>query len=286
MKATFVVLAALVCAVICSAKVRDDNPKGQCGNGVNWELSEATGTLTISGSGSMYDLDGSSAPWMSYIDEIKKVVIEDGVKTIGNNVFNTPYGLKASPFTLEVKGVLKNIGTKAFYNSNISDSTTIKLDGEIGESAFENCKSLNYAWFSGSISKVGKNAFSGSGLVVASVPDGVVSVSEEAYYNCRKLKKALIPATVKSIGDNAFSGCSALKLVYYAGVNDLAEEERNIFVGDSFDYVLVTKNYKDYLFYGKETKVAQTDPAAGASNVVVNVFVVIAMLVFVLFAQW
>ena len=46
-----------------------------------------TGVLTISGEGAMEDYSVGGQPWYAYRVSIKKVVIEDGVTSIGNNAF-------------------------------------------------------------------------------------------------------------------------------------------------------------------------------------------------------
>lgn len=55
---------------------------------VTWSLDEATGTLTISGTGDMEDYDYYSVPWYSNRSDITNVIIENGVTSIGNNAFN------------------------------------------------------------------------------------------------------------------------------------------------------------------------------------------------------
>ena len=45
------------------------------------------GTLTISGTGDMPDYKQYNTPWFDDREKIKKVVIEDGVTSIGENAF-------------------------------------------------------------------------------------------------------------------------------------------------------------------------------------------------------
>lgn len=59
---------------------------GSCGNGVTWTLLE--GILTISGTGSMSDYSESNhQPWYSCRRSILTVIIEDGVRSIGDYAF-------------------------------------------------------------------------------------------------------------------------------------------------------------------------------------------------------
>lgn len=61
---------------------------GTCGDNVSYVYEEATGTLTISGTGAM-----TNCPWKSYMGNIKKVVLNDGVTSIGNGAFGKCSGL-------------------------------------------------------------------------------------------------------------------------------------------------------------------------------------------------
>ena len=53
---------------------------------IEWTLSD-DGTLTISGTGDMPNYSPAVAPWYSRREEIKKVVIKDGVTNVGEAAF-------------------------------------------------------------------------------------------------------------------------------------------------------------------------------------------------------
>ncbi|SDB52958.1 hypothetical protein SAMN02910263_02670, partial [Butyrivibrio sp. INlla16] len=60
----------------------DGSLSGTCGEGLTWTLEN--GTLTISGTGKMTDyVGGNHAPWYNDRNNINKVVICDGVTSIG-----------------------------------------------------------------------------------------------------------------------------------------------------------------------------------------------------------
>lgn len=66
------------------------NTQGTCGNNLSWNYE--AGVLTISGAGAMHDFgyegeNGTDVPWSKYKASIKKVLIEDGVTSIGNAAF-------------------------------------------------------------------------------------------------------------------------------------------------------------------------------------------------------
>ena len=67
-------------------------------NSVQWNFNSSTGTLTISGTGKMANLNNSTEtenisagagtyPWANLKDSITKIVIDDGVTSIGSKAF-------------------------------------------------------------------------------------------------------------------------------------------------------------------------------------------------------
>lgn len=60
---------------------------GTCGENLIWFLTE-DGALVISGKGEMENYSAGAAPWYSYIDSIIRIVIHDGVTSIGEYAFH------------------------------------------------------------------------------------------------------------------------------------------------------------------------------------------------------
>ena len=67
---------------------------GSCGENSTWQFDSATGTLTITGNGDMDDYLLEEKPWGDYIQNIEKVVIEDGVTSVGSSAFDNATELK------------------------------------------------------------------------------------------------------------------------------------------------------------------------------------------------
>ncbi len=115
---------------------------GTCGDSLTWTLAD-TGTLTISGTGEMYDFYYDNGvwtnPWMSYAGDIKKVLIKQGVTGIGEWAF----GYCRNLFSITLPESVTSIGDRAFYDCSSLISITL-LEGvtSIGDWAFYNCSTL------------------------------------------------------------------------------------------------------------------------------------------------
>ena len=129
---------------------------------LTWKL-DADGTLTISGTGAMKNYDYNDNPSPVYNNSnVKKVVIEDGVTSIGNSAFNECISLTSI---------------------TIPDSVT-----SIGTYAFSGCRSLTSITIPDSVTSIGAYAFqSCSNLTSITIPDSVTSIGSYAFYNCKNL---------------------------------------------------------------------------------------------------
>ena len=91
---------------------------GRVGDNLIWTLWE--GVLTISGEGEMRDFeDPYLVPWRSSTEYIKKVVIKEGVTSIGANAFCDLENIKKDdPDTADIAGSVETVGEHAFYDPN------------------------------------------------------------------------------------------------------------------------------------------------------------------------
>ena len=122
---------------------------------LTWTL-DADGTLNISGMGAMkdYGYDSNRNPVYKN-SNVKKVVIEDGVTSIGNYAFSGCLGLKS----ITIPDGITSIGSFAFYGCSL---TNIRIPGSvtsIGNCAIEDCMSLTSVTIPGSVSSIGEYAF-------------------------------------------------------------------------------------------------------------------------------
>ena len=191
--------------------------EGTCGaedgeSNITWGFDDASGTLTISGSGEMKDYDSSNTtPWYEHIDKIKSVTITSGVKSIGKYAFCSCSNLTSVTIP---EGVTK-IGDSAFEGCTSLQSVNIPENvTRIRYKTFKDCKSLTSVTIPDSVTFIGRSAFEGCRkLISASIPSSVTSTGDSIFKNCTSLELVNIPASVNVIWPATFLNCTSLKSV-------------------------------------------------------------------------
>jgi len=154
-----------------------------------------------------YDYDSNPSPVYKNSD-VKKVVIEDGVTSIGIRAFNACRNLT----NITIPDNVTSIGDFAFYYcENLTSVTIPNSVTSIGNSVFENCIALTNITIPDSITSIGDFAFRYcTSLTSIMIPDSVTSIGNAAFESCKGLTSITIPDSVTSIGNSAFFGCSNL----------------------------------------------------------------------------
>ena len=216
---------------------------GSCGKNATWELYK-DGTLYIKGTGAMQDYDWNynettkivttGAPWHdSHSASVKKLVVEDGITSIGNDAFSDCESLVSA----ELAEGITSIGDGAFTGCydlekiNIPNSVT-----SIGYDAFDSCWTLPSLELPSGLSKLESSAVSFTAIKELTVPhgvkvvdsylvayndnlttvtleEGVEEIWHRAFWGCEKLNNITIPRSVKKIEEEAFLECTSLKSV-------------------------------------------------------------------------
>ena len=173
--------------------------EGKCGDNATYRFSEATGTLTIEGSGPMIDGSWGKGKWVGrpdydkYVKKITTVVIKEGITTIGVGAFS---------------------GFKALTSIIIPNSVTI-----IKGSAFLGC-GLKVVDIPNSVKEIYNGAFSNcNNLKSVTLPAQIIRINSETFLGCDGLTSIHIPSSVRSIDEYAFGECSNLATVYIANKN-------------------------------------------------------------------
>ena len=221
---------------------------GKCGDNVTYTYNSSTGELVISGEGPMTDYYYNYDYSPFYNSNIKSVVIEDGVTTIGDNAF-----LDCKSLTIvTIPDSVTTIGDEAFYDCNNLTSITIGDSvTTIGYRAFYFCDSLTSVTIGDSVTTIGKEAFSwctsltsvivdadntayssdnlgvlfnkdksvliqypvGNENTSYAIPDSVTTIGKCAFLWCTSLTSVTFSDSVTTIGNYAFYYCSNLTSV-------------------------------------------------------------------------
>lgn len=116
---------------------------------------------------------------------VKRIVIPDGLKTVGASAFR---------------------GCENLTRINLPDTVET-----VGSHAFYNCKSLATASLSNQLKTLGAFAFYNCKVLGAvSLPEGLEAIGENAFFNCTALTSITVPDSVTSIGVSVFKGCENL----------------------------------------------------------------------------
>ena len=122
-----------------------------------WSFDEATGTLTLDGSGAMKEYTSAAeAPWYSYRDSIAHLVVKSGVTSLSSYAFVGCQNLA----DITLPDTLQTIGTMTFYGCDSLNNVTIPASVRtIGSYAFADALSLSRITFAGDAPEFGTGVF-------------------------------------------------------------------------------------------------------------------------------
>lgn len=186
------------------------------GDNITWNFDESTGTLTLSGSGEMYNLSpGEGAEWHAYYDKVKRIVINKGISSIGTNAF---YGLDQAE-SIDIPDSVKTIYPGALQGCESIKELNLPNGLEsIGENAFwlmTSCEKFSIEQPKSEIPFWTKDGvlFSNSTLLYypqskteASyvIPYGTQIIAGWSFTNLRYLTTVYIPETVVMTAGDSF----------------------------------------------------------------------------------
>ena len=181
MKHIYILLIALLMGLSANAE-----ESGTCGPDLRWHLTD-NAVLTISGKGKMYDYSyDNRAPWDNYNKRIiKRIIIGDGITTIGSSAFRNCFALNSVTIPNSVR--------------------------TIGEAAFEYCSALTSVTIPNSVTIIEWSTFKDcSALTSVTIPNSVTEIGGDAFSKCTNLQKVNIGNSVKTIGIAAFNNCTSI----------------------------------------------------------------------------
>lgn len=221
---------------------------------IDWQFDQNTGTLSIFGEGDMADYTPENpAPWSIYADSVRKVIVENGVSSIGTCAFDgcnnlseviilsentTIYGDDgAIPALAIVYGYSTNIGAQNYagqYERTFVEVDTCGVRGDnllwyltddgmlviFGTGDMENYTEDSPApWYS--VSETIENVV---------IKEGVEAIGDRAFVGCSYLAQIRIPASVISIGRSVAVGCKKLAIITVADGNLAYYSEGNCLI--------------------------------------------------------
>ncbi len=223
------VFCLTVGGISASAEIHSE----QCGDNAAWYYDDETGTLTIKGEGPMWDC-GEGRDFTPYDNDIKHIIIEEGITRLGDNVFRADwYEFNyvediSFPDSLEEIGAyacadidveefelpknLKIIDYRAFVGSRKEHWDIPASVTYIGRQAFyaSRMKSVNLPE---GLETIGEYAFDSTKLEYIEIPSGTIDIRKGAFYNCQKLKSIKLPEGLTSMGYGMFNYCIELESV-------------------------------------------------------------------------
>lgn len=208
-------------STLCLTVVFAVDYSGTCGNNILWSFDATTGILNIQGSGPMnsteYNTWSVNQPWKDHLESIKKVVISEGITTVGYRLFADCINLQevVLPSTLDT----------------------------IGVSTFSKCESLENINLPEQLLYIGGSAFLWSGLKTITIPV-LTKVSSGAFGGCEALETATVYG-IRQYYTYLFSNCPNLHTLYWHvknGGSDHSPIDQNpqisrIYFGDEVDTI-------------------------------------------------
>lgn len=178
---------------------KESGEKQQCGKTAYWEVKD--GTLTISGSGAVDNYDSAKQrPWNESSLEINKVVVEDGITSVGDFAF---YGM-----------------------TNLAEIVLADSVTSIGTYAFKNCSSLKEIILPKELTEIKESAFYGCAkLTSIAIPEKVKKIGDYAFSRCTALKAISFKGDAPEIAQYAFNKVTA-DVSYTAGNTTWTDENK------------------------------------------------------------
>ena len=231
-------MAVILFAINCRVDVyaADDPKSGQCGPNVTWRYNGEG--IVISGEGPMYDagtrVDWNRPPWLNayYCDNIRKLIIEEGVTYIGKNDFKELENLEE----IYIPSTLTGIGDRIFYG----DGSINKIVIAEGNKVYDNTPGLNAiidmnkkeivrgcsdSVIPDYVESIGDWAFTfAKGMDGFSIPEGITHIGSMAFFLAEGLNKIVVPDSVKSIGKGAFQSIKITSIVLPSGLTVIQDD--------------------------------------------------------------
>ena len=205
---------------------------GAQGDNLTWSLS-CDSVLTIRGTGAMANYSVNSdgqAPWAEHGLEIRDIVIEEGVRTIGAYAFynagSYTNGAYNNVRSVTIPNTVTKLQNNYFYQCPIQ-TVTLNSDSIVGQTTYSSNASLHKMFgaqvrqyiIGDSVKSIAGSVFynqSADSLKSILLPEGLTSIGSWAFGYLENLDSITLPSGLLSIGSDAFYG-SGLRAVTIPG---------------------------------------------------------------------
>lgn len=207
---------------------KDGRASTHCGENATWQYDSATATLTIGGSGAMYEYyDEERQPWASFREQVQYVVVGENITHIGWNAFSYMTGLK----------ILRCTGDMPTFSFNTT--VNVKVQGRYpdGNKTWDLTKPQNGSTNGGITWSVhqGYSGSCGGNTTWSFDPNtGVLTISGSGNMNKYEqwenpwrfyyydVKKIIVKGSVNLIADGSFDRCfNATEIIIENGVTSI-----------------------------------------------------------------
>ena len=172
-------------------------------------------TLDLSGTTGLEAISSTSNRKSVFIDcnKLEKVILPEGLTTIGSNAFSSCRSLTS----VVIPKTVKTIGAYAFANTGLKE---LVINGvtTIGENAFNACSSIYKVTMTG-VTTISNGAFYGCSSL-ANITIDAKNINYNAFGECASLTSVTFSKSVKTISYRAFYYCNALSSATYMDTNN------------------------------------------------------------------
>ncbi|MBQ6570078.1 MAG: leucine-rich repeat domain-containing protein, partial [Clostridia bacterium] len=203
---------------------------GTCGPNLTWTL-DNNGKLTVSGTGGMDEwLNNTSVPWYSYHDQIKTIVIGEGVTNIG---FGAIFAFSELT-SIKIPTTVSSIDKMSFAHSCRKLQTVTVTSGNpyyVSTNGilynkdktilvkYPAAKTATSFTVPSTVTTISNGAFDyAAALKSVTLPSGLKDIDSSAFQLCTGLSSITLPEGLEGVGSYTFDGTAITSIVFPASV--------------------------------------------------------------------
>ena len=213
---------------------------GECGaegDNLMWIL-YCDSVMTIRGTGAMenYSINSDGqAPWAEHGLDIRDIVIEEGVRTIGSYAFYNAGSYTNGSYnnvrSITIPSTVTKLQNNNFYQCPVQ-TVTLNSDSIVGQTSYSSSASLHKIFgaqvrqyiIGDSVKQIANSAFynqSADSIKSILLPEGLTSIGSWAFGYLENLDSITLPRSLQSIGSDAFYGSGLRAITIPGSVTDM-----------------------------------------------------------------